>query len=204
MSEAKFQIAYDGESVVNGAGDVRLLTSALLSLGDLVNTSNQILNGDLATTSLRVESNFWAGSFEVSLFLNRTLLEKTRSLFGRNETVDAAGLVTAIVGIPRSASGVIQGLLKAYKALHGEKPRTTLTDQSNHTSIFVMGDGNEVQVEHQTAKLYSDGRVLETVDKILQPLTSNGIDKFEVKHEDETIDRLEREDLPIRVRYCKC
>lgn len=204
MSESKFQIAYDVESFVNGATDVRLLTPALLSLGELVNTSNQILNGDSATTSLRVESNFRTGSFEVYLFLNRTLLERMRSLFGRNETVDAAGLVTAIFGIARSASGVIQGLLKAYKVLHGEKPRTTLIDRSTHTSIFVMGDGNEVQVERLTAKLYSDERILATVDRILQPLTSNGINKFEVKHEDETIDRLERQDLPIRVRYCKC
>jgi len=81
MSQETFQVAYDGESVVNGSMDVYVLAPALLSLGELVKVTNEVLNGNSATASLRVESDFRTGSFEVSLILSHTLLESVKGLF---------------------------------------------------------------------------------------------------------------------------
>jgi hypothetical protein len=199
MSQANFQIAYDGEAIQDGTIDVRILAPALLSLGDLVNASNEILNGESATTALRVESSFQGGSFEVSLILNQTLLETVKGLFASHGTIDAAGLLSAIFGIGQATAGTVQGLLRAYKILRGEQPNATLIDQSSHTSIFVLGNGNEVRVEKATADLYGSKRVLDAADKVLSPLSGTGINVFEVREHKEVIDRLERGDLPKRL-----
>jgi hypothetical protein len=200
MSQATFEIAYDGEGIENGAIDVRVLAPALLSLGELVKSSNEILNGDSATTTLRVASDFQTGSFEVSLILNHTLVEAVKTLFSsNNQGVDAAGLFTAIFGAAKYSGEAIQGLLKLYKALKGEKPTTTLIDQSTHNTIFVMGNGNEVQVEGSTARLYSNERIQKQLDDIARPISERNLDYLEVKKDDEIVDRLDRGDLPQRL-----
>lgn len=175
-----------------------VLASALLSLGELVNVTNEILNGDNAASSLRVESDFKTGSFEVHLKLTQTMLENVRQLFGPHEHVDAAGLLAAIFGMGKAAAGTVQGLVKLYKTVRGEKPKTTLIDQSTHTTVIVLGDGNEVKTDKQTARLYTNERVIASLDELLRPL-ANSFDKLEVKKEEEVIDRLEREDLPPRI-----
>ena len=199
MSEAHFQIAYDGEAIKDGTIDVRLLAPALLSLGELFSAANQALNGESATTSLRVESNFRTGSFEVSLLLSQHFGEAVKNLLTSHPSIDAAGLLSAILGLETKVEGAIQGVLKAYKALRGEKPRTTLADQSSRTTIFVLGNGNNVHIEKQTADLYTNPRVLESVDKVLQPLSAPGIDVLEVREQSQVIDRLETADLPQRM-----
>jgi hypothetical protein len=198
MSEATFQVAYDGEGIVSGTIDVRVLAPALLSLGELVKSSNQILNGDSATTSLRVTSDFQSGSFEVSLLLTQNFLETVKTLFPR-EAVDAAGLFAAIFGAAKYTGPAIQGLLNLYKLLKGEKPRATLADQSSRTTIFVMGSGNEVHVEKSTAQLYADDRIMGHVDQVVRPISERALDSLEVKKGREVIDRLERDDLPQRL-----
>lgn len=199
MSEAVFQVAYDGEAVVNGSIDVRLLAPALLSLGELVKSSNEILNGDSGTTSLRVSSDFQTGSFEVSLILSHTLVEAVKTLFSDNPGIDAAGLFAAIFGAAKYTGKAIQGLLKLYKALKGEKPITTLIDQSTHNTIFVMGNGNEVEVEGSTAQLYASDRIQRQIDDMARPISEQRLNYLEVKKDEIVLDRLERTDLPQRL-----
>ncbi|MGB7549604.1 MAG: hypothetical protein WBM14_17845 [Terracidiphilus sp.] len=199
MSEAKFQVAYDGPGVVNGSMDVRVLAPALLALGDLISASNEALNGDTATASLRVESDFKDGSFEVSLLLSHTLIETVKNLFSENPAAGALGLFTAIFGTTKAATGAIEGLFKLYKALHGEKPKTAIIDQSTHTTIFVIGDGNEVRADETTARLYADDRILQRLDQVVRPVSERQIDYLEVRKEEEVVDRVERTDLPQRL-----
>ena len=95
MSIADFQIAYDGEAVRAGSMDVRDLAPALLAVGDLVSQANVILNGDRATASVRVESDFKRSSFEISLLLHQSLIDQARGLF-KHTVVDADTLVIEI------------------------------------------------------------------------------------------------------------
>ena len=199
MSKETFQVAYDGEGVVNGSMDVRLLAPALLALGELVKSANTVLNGESANTSLRVESDFKTGSFEISLILDQTLLETVKNLFTPDNIVGAAALFTAIFGAAKPTGKAIEGLLKLYKALHGEKPKTTLIDQSTHNSIFVLGNGNEVLVGENTAKLYTDEPTMKYIDQVVRPVSEKNIDYLEVKKQSEVIDRIVISDLPKRL-----
>jgi len=199
MSTETFQVAYDGEGVVNGSIDVRLLAPALLALGELVKSANTVLNGDTANTSLRVESDFKTGSFEISLVLDQSLLETVKNLFTPNNIVGAAALFTAIFGAVKPTGKVINGLFKLYKELRGERPKTTLIDQSTRNTIFVLGDGNEVFVGENTAKLYADEQTMRHADQVVRPVSDKKMDYFEVKKQSEVIDRIEISDLPKRL-----
>jgi Sec-independent protein translocase protein TatA len=179
--------------------DVYLLSPALLSLGELIKDANEILNGSAAESSLRVKSDFKTGSFEVSLVVGQTLLEATKSLFAAHPTVDAAGLVALLFGGAKKAPDIIEGVMRVYKALKGEKPQRSVIDQSTHTTIFNMGDGNTYKVEERTARLYEDERITRSFDKVLKPVSGVGIDSLEVRKDKAVIDHLEKNDLPLRV-----
>ena len=199
MSTETFQFAYDGESIVDGSMDVYLLSPALLSLGELIKTANEILNGTSAESSLRVKSDFRTGSFEVSLIVGQTLLEATKSLFAAHATIDAAGVVALLFGGIKKAPDAIEGVLKVYKALKGEKPQGAVIDQSTHTTIFNMGDNNKFNVESKTAQLYEDERIIKSLDKVLKPVSDSGIDFLEVRKAKHVIGHMEKGDLPPRV-----
>jgi len=199
MSQENFQLAYGGEGVVARSIDVYVLAPALLSLGELVKSANEVLNGDTATTSLRVESDFRQGSFEVSLILSHTITESAKGLFSGNQNAEAAALFTAIFGAVKVTGKALQGLIKVYKALKGEKPTTAVTDQSTHTTILVMGDGNEIHVEDNSARLYMDDRTRNQMEQVIRPLGRNDFDSLEVKRNSEIVDRTEKRDLPARL-----
>ena len=122
-----------------------------------------------------------------------------KNLFTDGKGVEAAGLFTSLFAMAKTAGGAIQGLFKLYKELQGEKPRTVLADQSNRTTIFVMGSGNEIIVELNTAKLYTNEQVLKELDQVVRPLTTEGIDVLEVRQQEELVDRIQRDDLPTRL-----
>ena len=199
MSTQTFQIAYDGDAITDGTMDVYLLSPALLSLGELVKQANEILNGDASESSLRVKSDFKTGSFEVSLVVGHTLLEATKHLFAAHPTIDAAGLVTLLFGGVKKAPDVIEGVMKVYKTLKGEKPQGVIVDQSTHTTIVTIGSGNSYRVENKAAQLYADERILKALDKVLNPVTQEGIDYLEVRDGGKVVDRIEKVDLPSRI-----
>ena len=73
---ASFTVAYDGDSVKNHLMDVRDLAPALLSIGQLFDEANRVLNGDHASIKLQVKA-LQEGSFEISFEMLQTI---TRSI----------------------------------------------------------------------------------------------------------------------------
>jgi hypothetical protein len=93
VSQDNFQIAYDGAAVRDGSMDVYELAPALLSIGDLVRDVNRFLNQDRATVSIQVQSDFKAGSFEVSLLVDQNLVEHAKQVLFGTGIVDAKTLL---------------------------------------------------------------------------------------------------------------
>ena len=59
----QLSIRYEGEALQEGTMDFRELSSALLSLGELFEEANRVLNGENAAVNIRVNADFEHGSF---------------------------------------------------------------------------------------------------------------------------------------------
>ena len=202
MSQDRFQLVYDGDDVRQGSMDVYDLAPALLSVGDLVRETNRFLNQDRANVSVQVRSDFQRGSFEIFLAVDQNIIEQARqALFGGN-LVDAQGLINLIFGHPVSvlggttaATAALMGVIKLYKMLKGQKPRPVeILIQDNSTTII-----QDIKVNSETAQLYLNDAIRSRVDRVVQPITKQGIDSLEVRKGKEVIDRIEKPDVPDHV-----
>lgn len=194
MSEAKFQLAYDGEGVRRGSMDVYELAPALLAVGDLIRDTNEALNGKNTRVQVSVESDFRHGSFEVSFLLDQSLLQAAKDFLFAHGITDAAGIVKLIFG-GTSAAAVLAGLFKLYKALKGEKP-IQITYNDNSTTIIQTGSGTILRnVERITAQLYQNEKVRDATRRVLRPLAAQGIDTFEVREDGQVMERITRDDV---------
>ena len=91
MSQSKFSVAYDGESLKNGAMDVRDLAPALLAVGELFNEANSILNGKSAEVKVNVTAT-GLGSFEVFLEVDLSYISQLLTLMNSDTFKSAIDL----------------------------------------------------------------------------------------------------------------
>ncbi len=182
MSEAHFQIVYDGEAVRNGDMDVRSLAPALLALGDLFQQANTIINENKAEVSVRVRAEFKPGSFQIDLALVHSLFESAKHLILSKEAADAQEMLKRVfffVGIPGSGAA---GLFKLIRFLKGRKP-DGVTYIDNRVQIVV---GAEVLLAHEDAyRMWLDEKIRRDVDGLVRPLESPGIDWVEARFDGE-------------------
>ena len=192
MSEAHFELAYDGEVVRSGSMDVYELAPALLAVGDLVREANQAPNGERATTAVKVQSDFKRASFDIGLILDQTVIEHVRSLALGN-FIDSETLVRVLFG--STGITVITGVIRILKALKGEPPtpQTIInnTTNDNSTTIIQTGSGQILQnVDSTSAELYALPQIREASERILRPLRTKGIESLSIKRDGKVIEVL--------------
>jgi hypothetical protein len=201
VSQAEFQIAYDGDAVRNGSMDVADLAPALLALGELIAAANKALNEDQASVSVRVESDFKTGSFEIALLLDQGLIEHAKSILHGVGIVDAAGLVKAIFGAT-SAVGVATGVVGLYKKLKGEKVSPIMIiDNSTHTTIKEVTiktiSGRTEKTDVRTAELYQNQSVRSALERIVRPLRRDGIDRLDIKRRKKVVESVNKDEAVL-------
>lgn len=195
MTQARFQIIYEGDSVRRGSMSVYDLSPALQAVGDLVREANDLLNSSLAITDVRVETEFKRGSFEVSLVLDQSIIEITQQVLASHGITDAPGLLKLLFG-GTSAVAVVTGLIKVFKSLKGEKPKQLIYIDNSTTNIQ-YGNGNVLHnVDAKTAELYNKEDIRSYINGILRPLKKEGVDVFEVRKGGEIVERLTTADIP--------
>jgi hypothetical protein len=204
VSSENFQVAYDGEAVRDGSMDVRELSPALLSIGELIQDANRFLNRDNATVSIRVQSEFKAGSFELRLLLDQSLIETAKALFfGAASIIDASHLITALFGVAKEYKKEITGLtiyslFELYKLMKGEKPQPGSI--KIETSIGTINyQQNEYHVDPVIAQMYENDVIRAALDKVMRPVAREGIDKLEVRKGREVLNEITKEELPRRI-----
>lgn len=170
-------IAYDGPALLDGVMDVRDLGPALVSVGDLFERANRILNSDRARVSVRVRANFERGSFQIALdFWQLVPQAATEFLVGQG--VHQANEILKFLGIGGGVTGLGLGLVQLIRWLKSRIPTAT---EKRGTEVTIRCGGDFVNVENAVFNLFSDGAVRRDVQGVLEPLRSQGIDKFLVR-----------------------
>lgn len=197
MTSEQFQVAYDGPAVQT-AMDIYELAPALLSIGDLIRESNAFLNQDRATVSIRVESGFRRGSFEISLIVDQNLLEAARAVLFGATAINAPSLVETIFGTASKIGDGASGLLKLYKLFKGEKPASSCITINDHSTTIIFND-SPITIDSKTADLYLNDGIRFRLDKMLRPVAQEGIERLEVRKGKAVVDEIKKNDLPARV-----
>lgn len=189
MSRAQIQAIYDGEAVQAGSMDVQELAPALLSIGDLYQGANKVLNGDRAKVSVHVRSGFQRGSFEISLEIIQDLMTQVKSLFIGDDIIAAHNLFKLVFG-----GGSLFGLIRWLK---GRKPGKTTTLESGNVRIEIQNA--HIEVRPEVAKLYQDSTVRKAALGVVKPLDKEGIDRFDVKEQEQVVESVTKDELPYFV-----
>lgn len=179
MSHAKFQLVYDGPALEQHKMDVRALAPALLAMGDLVERTNELINGQQARVVVNVNASFKSGSFGIDLELAQTLWQKIID-FGNSDSVTGVLNLAALLGLGTAVSGTgYWGLIRIVGWMKGRNVSSIQPLADGVVRIFI--DNDYIDVEKESIELLRDYRVRKALeDLIARPLENEGIDSFAV------------------------
>lgn len=183
----EFKISYDGSALKNHEMNVSELGSALLSIGELLTTANYVVNGEMTKVSVRVKAHE-AGSFEIAMVLE--LLKEAGEFL-------SSDFVTSVLNLKEllfMGGAGVYGLVSLIKKTKGKKPEKI---EKNKDCTYTLTIENVTYtVSDNLFKLYSSRPTRAALEKVIEPVSKDGISKFSVKDGDTetvSVEKKERE-----------
>lgn len=176
-------IRYDGPALAEHEMDVHELAPALLALGELCRTANQIYNGDSATVRVLVRADVDQKCFQLQIELVQSLYESLTTILEGERVKDAKDILEWI-GIFAGAGVVVGGgLFGLYRQIFGgarfEGTSIQITAEAGSIIYNVPGDGVKIEVPQEVHVLFRDPRMLAATKKLLAPLEIVGYESLE-------------------------
>lgn len=175
MSEAAFQLTYDGEAVRDGEMDVADLAPALLAIGQMVKAASRVAFGDEAEARVRVQATR-EGSFAVWLSL-AVHDAKVAWEFWKQPDVQAAAQLAGLLGI--SAASVGGGVIALVRSLRGHRAKVVGAAKPGH--VLVETPDGTVEVPEAVARISNDSSFRVAMERVVaEPLAKEGIETVSI------------------------
>lgn len=175
---ARFHIVFDGPALAEGTMDVRELAPALLSVGDLVERANALLNGDAAKVVVNVRASFKKGSFGIDM-------ESVQSLGQQAVAFLTGSTVTSIInlaGLLGLGAGTVTGVVRVVKWMRG-RAVSKVEPLENGVVRLWIGD-EHLETEGRVLQLLEDYRIRKSLEELIaKPLSKPGVNRFAVANE---------------------
>lgn len=171
-------VTFDGQAVDDGEIDVRDLAPTLLAMGELIQTANEVLNGDKSQIIVRVRAT-QRGSFDAVLSLTEAI-EHARPLLKvlaeNKDGIDALTQLATLIFAP--IGGGIAGLWAYLLVAKGRKPDKI--EEQGGDIHYHFGDISIVS-NPALNKLIQDKAVRDLAYKSLAALNTDGIESIGVR-----------------------
>ncbi len=176
-SIANFSLKYDGPALTSNEMDVKDLAPALLAVGEVLEESNRLINGDRVAITVNIRATD-KGSVVVELAALQTILQQAAGLFN-SDGVNAVLNVKEILALLGIGGG--GGLIALIKWMKGrELKNVTTVDVGNFR--LELSDGEAKVVSKTEIELFSALRIRKSLETIIHnPLQKNGIDSVSFK-----------------------
>lgn len=172
-SAAEFRIVYDGSALVNNEIAVRELAPALISVADLLEEANLIINGKESRIDVNVKGSFKSGSFGIDLTVVQNFIDGFIGIFSANGVTAAVNLLT-LVGFLQNQNVSLIGLIKLLR----NRPIEKIENVNDRFIAIHITHEEKVEVDKRILDLYKNPRIRQSLENtISKPLDKEGIDK---------------------------
>ncbi|HHR6165016.1 TPA: hypothetical protein ACS716_002182 [Providencia alcalifaciens] len=187
LNVIKFGIKYDGDKEngpLNHQIDARLLGTSMVSLCDLIEQSNKIINGESSEIHVDVRAHK-EGSFELLLSVAQNM--------ANIDVLDVIGLTkTAATG------ATIGSLFGVVKWLKGRKIVDTEYDEDTDTYSLITKDDEKIECTEKVKKLISSNVVMKGVNDIVYaPLVDDEITSVTFIQNDQPLEIIDKSDKDV-------
>lgn len=179
MSE-KFHVVYDGKALEEHLMDVRDLAPAMMAISDLLTHANKEINGDKLEIQLNVKANFKTGCFGIEFVEHLSWVNQIKDMLA-GPTATALANASGILGLVGFFSGAAVGVIQIYKKLEG-KPPVRIEETTDSAKVF-YSETEYLEVDKRALRLYRSKVIASDIEKMLEPLSKDGIDSFYVVRE---------------------
>ena len=185
MNLHKVRIAYNGEALENYSMDINDLAPALMAFGQLVMRANEVIGNKQQVRVMLTADSLRRGSFDVSLELVYTGLEQMKALVGFADDSGISALME-VLGWGGTITGLTIGVWELIKKIGSKKVKAVKSEDGK--VIITLENNTTVVTTQNTFNVYMDMQVRESVNKVVAPLSKDGIDSFELRNPNDYTD----------------
>ena len=187
INPAEFDISYHGPALADGRMNVRDLGPAMIAVGSLFESTNELLNGDRATVNINVRATS-GGSFHI-LF---EILQNSGVNNVQDFLTTANQIVNLIIGGATIISTATIGLVALIKWLRGRSPKV---EQINDGMFrLTLENGETYEIPTELLVMYQSANVRNAISGMVRPVKEEGIESFEIRQNDELVVSVAKEE----------
>jgi hypothetical protein len=163
-----FQLIYDGEALTNHEIDPKELSTALLSVNNLLQEANDIINEGRVKIKIKVKGSFQTGSFEVTFAIS--IFDHIKDLLssnGINELSNAKQILELLFG----GTSIGGGFVWLLKKLKGRKISEIYKNSDGTFTVKI--DDEHIKIENKVYEMYRNYKIRKNFEDLVAPIAEN-------------------------------